>query len=132
MSVKLASLSRVPLFEGLDGPELESVAARTAERHVEPGTEVVRQGDPGAEFFVITAGALEIQIDGRRVNQLGPGSFLGELALLFEAPRNATAIAVEPTDLLVMEKADFNAVLAANPDVESKVLAVVAQRMRYR
>jgi voltage-gated potassium channel len=132
MSVKLEVLARVPLFEGLAAAELESVAARTREVRVDAGTEVIRQGDPGSEFYVITEGALDIRIDGRAVNVLKPGSFFGELALLFGAPRNATAVALEPTSLLVMDKDDFTALLAEQPAVEDKVLAVVAQRMRYR
>lgn len=132
MRGKLEFLARVPLFEGLEAGELESVAARTREVRVEAGTEVIRQGDPGSEFFVISGGTLEIRIDGRRVDVLEPPAFLGELALLFGAPRMASAVALETTTLLVMDKDDFTALLAQEPDVESKVLSVVAQRMRYR
>ena len=130
MSAKVQSLARVPLFEGLAPGELESVAARTREVQIDAGTELMRQGDTGSQFFVITAGALEIRIGGRAVNVLGPGNFLGELAILFGAPRNATAVALEATTLLVMGKEDFTALLEENPAVESKLLAVVAQRMR--
>jgi CRP-like cAMP-binding protein len=130
MNGKLDSLARVPLFEGLTTGELESLAARTREVRVDTGSEVIRQGDTGTAFYVITAGALEIRIDGRAVNVLRTGSFLGELALLFGAPRNATAVALEPTTLLVMDKEDFTALLAEMPSVENKLLAVVAQRMR--
>jgi CPA2 family monovalent cation:H+ antiporter-2 len=132
MSEKLESIGRIPLFERLAVEELELVAARTREVQVDTGTEVIREGDPGAEFFIITAGALEIRIGGRVVNVLRAGDFLGELALLFGAPRNATAVALEPTTLLVMDKEDFAALVGENPAVESKLLGVVAQRMRYR
>ncbi len=132
MSARRASLEGVPLFEGLAREELDALGPRLRERRVEAGTEIIRQGDQGTEFVVITAGRLEIRIDGRPVNALGPGAFLGELALLFGAPRNASAVALEPTSLLAMDKADFDALLAEHPDVESKVLAVVAQRLRYR
>ena len=132
MTGKLDSLSRVPLFQGLAAEELESVAACTRELRVDAGSEVIREGDPGTEFFVITAGALEIRVNGRAVNILRAGGFFGELALLFGAPRNASAVALEPTSLLVMDNDDFTALLAEKPAVESKVLAVVAQRMRYR
>lgn len=132
MSARFEALARVPLFGGLAPAELESVAAGTREVQIDVGTELMRQGEPGSEFFVITAGALEIQIGGRAVNILGPGDFLGELALLFGAPRIATAVALEATTLLVMGKEGFTALLAEHPAVESKLLAVVAQRMRYR
>ena len=132
MSVKLDSLGRVPLFEGLAEHELDSIAARTREVTVEAGTEVIRQGEPGANFFILIHGALEIRVGGRVVRHLGPGDFLGELALLFNAPRSATAVALEPSSLLVMESDDFHALLAEAPAIEEKVMAVVAERMRYR
>ena len=128
----MSALAHIPLFEGLDAGELESIAGRTREVQVAAGTEVVREGDPGTEFFVITAGALEIRMGGRPVDIRRAGEFIGELALLFGAPRNATAVALEPTTLLVMDKDDFAALLTEQPAVESKVMAVVADRMRYR
>jgi CRP-like cAMP-binding protein len=132
VSANLDSLAHVPIFAGLAAAELESVAARTREVQVAAGTEVVREGDQGTEFFVVTAGALQIRMGGRVVDVRRAGEFIGELALLFGAPRNATAVALEPTTLLVMKKDDFTALLTEQPDVESKVMAVVAQRMRYR
>ena len=80
--------------------------------------------------FQVNAG--EGQSERLRKPQAALGEFIGELALLFGAPRNATAVALEPTTLLVMDKDDFTALLAEQPAVESKVMAVVAQRMRYR
>jgi CRP-like cAMP-binding protein len=132
MSSRLSSLADVPLFQGLARGELESVAASMRELSVDAGTEVIREGDVGTEFFVITEGELEIRVGGRRVNVLRPGEFLGELALLFGAPRNATAIALGPATLLVMDTNNVTALPAEQPDVESRLLAVVAQRMRYR
>ena len=67
MSARRTSLEGVPLFEGLAGAELDALAARLRERWVEAGTEVIRQGDQGTELLVITAGSLEIRIDGRPV-----------------------------------------------------------------
>ena len=128
----MSAIARIPLFEGLDTGELESIAARTREVQVAAGTEVVREGEEGTEFFVITDGALEIRMGGRPVDMRRAGEFIGELALLFGAPRNATAVALEPTTLLVMDKDDFTALLTEQPAVESKVMAVVADRMRYR
>ncbi len=132
MSAKVDALGRVPLFEGLSATELDSVAAGVREVRADEGTELIRQGDPASEFFVVTEGALEIRVGGRVVNALGPGDFLGELALLFGAPRTATAVVTAPASLLVMDKDAFGALLADHPAVEAKVLATVAQRMRYR
>jgi CRP-like cAMP-binding protein len=132
MTARLETIGSVPLFEGLEQAELASLAERTRELTVATGAEVIHEGDQGSEFFVITAGSLEIRIGGRTVNVLGPGDFLGELALMFGAPRNASAIALEPTTLLALDKDDFTALMGEHPALESTVLAVVAQRMRYR
>ena len=132
MSTKVESLAGIPLFEGLDAEQLASVAEQMREARIETGTELIREGEAGTEFFVVTDGSLEITVRGRVVRMLGAGDFLGELALLFGAPRSATAVALEPTTLLVMEKEDFTALMNGQPDVETKVFAVVAERMRYR
>lgn len=126
------SLAQVPLFAELGSSELGWVASHTRTHRFLPGEEVIRQGEPGDEFFVILDGQLDILIDGRRVNVLRAGDFFGELALLFGAPRSATAVTTEDTTLLVMSSDDFEAVLREAPTVETKVLAAVAQRLRYR
>lgn len=132
MSTKIESLAGIPLFEDLDAEQLASVADSMRETRIETGSELIREGEAGTEFFVVTEGSLEISVRGRVVRLLGSGDFLGELALLFGAPRSATAVALEPTTLLVMEKDDFTALMNGQPEVETKVFAVVAERIRYR
>jgi inner membrane transporter RhtA len=129
---RLAALSRVPLFEDFSADELETVAARTRELRVEPGTTVIREGETGTDLFLIGEGSLEIAVDGRVVNTLRAGAFLGELALLFGGPRNATAVAAQPATLYVIGKDDFDALRSDHPRIDGKLLAVVAQRMRAR
>ena len=65
---RVAVLARVPLFDDFSADELQSVAARTRELRVEPGTAVMRQGEGGTDLFLIAEGALEITVDGRVVN----------------------------------------------------------------
>ena len=129
---RLAALGRVPLFDDFSAQELETVAACTRELQLEPGTAVIREGALGTDLFVVVDGALDISVDGRVVNTLRAGDFLGELGLLFGGPRNATAIASEPATLHVIGKEDFDALRAGHPRIDGKLLAVVAQRMRGR
>jgi hypothetical protein len=129
---RLVALARVPLFDDFSAEELETVAARTHELRVEPGTAVIREGERGTDLFLVADGTLEISVDGRVVNTLRAGDFLGELALLFGGPRNATAIAAEPATIYVIGKADFDALRGEHPRIDGKLLAVVAQRMRAR
>ena len=129
---RVAALARAPLFGDFSADELETVAARSRELRVEPGTVVIRQGAPGTDLFMVGQGALDITVDGRVVNTLRAGAFLGELALLFGGRRNATAVAVEPTILYVIGKDDFDALRSDHPRIDGKLLAVVAQRLRGR
>jgi inner membrane transporter RhtA len=129
---RVAALARVPLFDDFSADELETVAARSRELRVEPGTAVIRQGESGTDLFLVGEGALDITVDGRVVNTLRAGAFLGELALLFGGPRNATAVAAEAATLYVIGKDDFDALRSDHPRIDGKLLAVVAQRMRGR
>ena len=61
---------------------------------------------------------------------LGPGDFLGEIAILFNGIRTATAVASEPGSLLVLPKADFLELLAANTSIEDKILTTASERLR--
>ena len=61
---------------------------------------------------------------------LGPGDFLGEIAILFNSTRTATAVATEPGSLLVLPKADFLELLAANTSIEDKILTTASERLR--
>jgi inner membrane transporter RhtA len=129
---RIAALARVPLFDDFSAEQLGTVSALTRELRVEPGTAVIREGETGTDLFLVGEGALEITVDGRVVNTLRAGAFLGELGLLFGGPRNATAVAAEPATLYVIGKDDFDALRSEHPRIDGKLLAVVAQRMRGR
>ena len=76
-------------------------------RHYLPGDVVIRQGDRGAELFLVSDGGVKIERSGQEVARLGPGEFFGELALLSGNPRNATVIATDPLETYVLGEADF-------------------------
>jgi CRP-like cAMP-binding protein len=129
---KAEALSRVPLFSGLSAKEIAALAANTQERIADTGTVLTREGDDGDEFFVIGAGAVAITTEDRQLRQLGPGDYLGEIAILFGGTRTATATVAEPATVFVLGKADFLALLKEQPRIEDKILATVSERMRYR
>lgn len=130
--MRFEALANVGIFRDLTPEELSSLAERMRDEHAATGTEVIRRGDEGGEFYVLLDGTLEVHIDGRVVNRLGPGDFLGELAILFDLPRTATAVATSPCTLSVLARDDFTALMTRFPRIEDKILAVAAQRMRYR
>jgi inner membrane transporter RhtA len=128
----VAALARVPLFAGLSARDLGTIASVAEERDVPAGAHLTDQGGEGHEFFIVAAGEVDVTIDGREVRRMGPGEFLGEIALVFGGPRTATAVATAPTHLYVLGEAAFSSMLKKQPRIEDKILTSVAERMRYR
>jgi len=130
MDQKLELLRRVPLFARLDTKGLQEVGRLADEIDVRPGTELCREGRSGGEFFVIIDGSVAIERQGARVNTLGPGDFLGEIALVDGGPRTATATAESPARLLVVGHREFHTLLEDFPSVRLAVLEALAERVR--
>ncbi len=96
--------------------------------HYEAGEILFEQGDMGTCFYVIREGEVEVVIDGRRVALLGPGQYVGEMALLSNSPRNATVRATRSTDVLAVARNDFGRLLENLPELRAAVVAVARQR----
>ena len=129
---KVLALSRVPLFSGLSAKDLQAIASTAEERSAGTGEVLTREGDPGDEFFVISDGSVAITSEGRHLRTLGPGDYLGEIALVFGGTRTATATVEQPTSLFVVGKDSFLDMMKRQPRIEDKILTTVSERMRYR
>jgi CRP-like cAMP-binding protein len=127
---KVDLLRRVPLFAGLGDGDLREVARLADEVDVPAGTALTREGQLGHEFFVIVEGRARVDRNGRKVNELGPGDFLGEIALIDGRPRSATVTTEEPTRLLVLAHREFHSLLDDFPKIEGQVLQALADRVR--
>ena len=128
----VAALGRVPLFSGLSARDLAAIAAVAEEREVPAGQVLTEEGQPGDEFFIVADGEVEIRLHGREIRRLGPGGFLGEIALVFGGMRTATAIAARASRLYVLGQDAFTQMLRSQPRIEDKILTSVSERMRYR
>lgn len=124
----VAALGRVPLFAGLSPDDLATLAEVTSRRSLDVGIVLTREGEVGEEFFVIERGVVTISAQEQLLRTLGPGDFLGEIAILFGGTRTATAVATEAGSLLVLHKADFLELLAANTSIEDKILTTASER----
>jgi CRP/FNR family transcriptional regulator, cyclic AMP receptor protein len=127
---KLDLIARVPLFAGLNRREIEFLGKLMDDVDVPDGKVLTREGARGGEFFIVLEGSVRIERDGKELNRLGPGDFLGEIALIDQGPRTATAIADGPVRLMVLTSSAFNSMLSQNPGVETKILRVLASRVR--
>ena len=129
MDQKVELLSKVPLLAALDRRGLEEVARLADEVDLPEGRVVTRQGASAAEFFVIIDGSVRIDRDGEQLADLGPGDFFGELSLLGDIPRTATATCTTACRLLVVGHREFHSLLSEFPTIQSAVLESVAQRI---
>ena len=123
-------LAGVPLFSGLDKSGLAQIAKLADEVDLPAGRKLLQQGDNPHEFFLIVDGSVRIDIDGEQINTLGPGDFLGEIALIDGGQRSATATSVTPVSLLILGRREFNTLLNEFPDIRTSVLMALAQRVR--
>ena len=127
---QITLLSTVPLFEALNDRELELLSRRVRRLHAEPGDILVLEGQRGREFFVILSGQAAVMHDDDTVATLRTGDWFGELALLANAPRNATVAALTPMELFVLDDSEFGALLRELPQLARKLLAGMARRVR--
>jgi len=127
---QITLLSTVPLFEALNDRELELLSRRVRRLHAEPGDILVLEGQRGREFFVILSGQAAVMHDDDTVATLRTGNWFGELALLADAPRNATVAALTPMELFVLDDSEFSALLRQLPQLARKLLAGMARRVR--
>lgn len=147
-------LKHVRLFAGLSAQELETVAARGTVRNVRRNTVFIERGDTSTTLYLILSGKVKVyMLDGQRNEQVlrvqGPGEHLGELALLTDAVRTASAATLEASDLLVLSRREFVECLsdcpqialnldtsleerALSPDIGEKVAAQYRAWSRFR
>ncbi|HEY6709794.1 MAG TPA: cyclic nucleotide-binding domain-containing protein, partial [Actinomycetota bacterium] len=129
VTVGRSALERTPLFAGLDREHLDDVLAVGRRVSFEPGHAIVERGDPGDAMYIVLGGAAEVDVGGR-FHRLERGDFFGEMAVLAGKPREATVKAVEPVEALRIAADDFQAFLAANPQVAVGMLKSLVERLR--
>ena len=126
---KINLIKRVPLFEHCSRRELALIARIADELDLPAGKDLTREGEPGREFLVLLEGTAEVRRQGTKVASLGPGDFLGEIALLIDVPRTATVTTTSPARALVVTAHHFRQVLARSPETRVKLVEALAARL---
>lgn len=122
-------LSQVPFLKGADQELLEELMNELKPQVFVPGEKIFKIDEPGHALFFIHQGQVEIQArDHSRLALLEKGAFFGEMALISERPRMATAIAHGFCDIYVLEKSLFDKVMAAHPDFHLQLQKIGQQR----
>jgi hypothetical protein len=127
-------LRRVPLFEGLEPEDLQRIATSCIERFFPAGAALVREGELGAELFVLAEGSVRVvraEAGGgeRLIRRYEAGDHIGELAVLRERPRIASVIAEGDVRALVIEGESLKAILRERPEAAMAMLATLAERL---
>jgi signal transduction histidine kinase len=127
-------LKQIPLFAELDEPDLRKLCSLVGDVRLEPGEELFRQGGAGDLAYVIREGEIEISrfSDGREIPLAvrKAGEVIGEMALLEEAPRMASARARTPSLLLAIGRGELEQLLTSSPTAARSMLGTVMQRLR--
>ena len=109
----------------------EALAENQAELlRVEAGKIIFREGDPGDAVYVVLDGLVELRVNGQLVETVEPGGVLGEMALIEQAPRVATATARTACDLQPISEARFMSMIQQTPHFALQIMKVIASRLR--
>jgi hypothetical protein len=126
---RLELLGANPIFAPLPEPTLERLADALEAVRAATGQEVVRQGEPGDLFYLVKDGTLDVYVDGRKVQTLGPGESFGEIALLRNVPRTATVRAQSDAELYALGRRDFLGAVTGFAPSLSAAEAVIGMRL---
>lgn len=127
---RVVALHKVPIFAAVPGRVLASVAQRSSEMEVAPGTTFVVEGVIEDHLWVIVAGRVRIHRGELTLRESVPGDTVGELAALVPEPRSASATALEPTTLLRIDKPVLDELLSDNPGLTSAIITSLVKRLR--
>jgi CRP-like cAMP-binding protein len=128
---KAELLKRIPLFAECTKAELIEVAISADEREAPEGHKLTEQGKRGREFFLLVEGGVAVKRSGRKLADLGPGDWFGEIAILTYKPRTATVMTTSPVRLLVITDRAFRRLVETTPRIALKVLRNVAERLEH-
>jgi CRP-like cAMP-binding protein len=136
-SQTVLTLKQVPIFQGLTNKEFREIEKLIHERTFQPDEVIFKRQAPGEAMYVILSGKVEIVLglrDGNKqvLAELSEGDFFGELSLLDQEARSATAVATDYSTLLVFSQTDLLSLLERNPELGNKILLNLARVISAR
>ncbi len=126
---KIEYLSEVPLFSGFSKKELGEVARHVDRTDASAGTQLTQEGEMAHQFGIIVSGGASVMRNNRKLADLGPGDFWGEMALLLREKSSATVATTEDSTILVMHSRDFGHLLDQVPALARKLAVGLAARL---
>jgi HEAT repeat protein len=130
----LLFLKRIPLFSSMSLDQLRTIADHLAECHVQAGEEIFHEGDLSYDLYLIVSGKVDIVLPrgdtDRVIATLTSGDFFGEMANFEDRPRSATAVATEPTRLLMLSAERFRQIVLQEPAISFEIFRELCARLR--
>jgi CRP-like cAMP-binding protein len=126
----IETLRGLALFHDCSERDLKRIDRVSTRVRVESGRTLTREGRPGSEFFVLVEGAVTVTRREQTVNELGPGDAFGVISVVDRGARTATAVAAEPCELLVFNRAEFATLLTIVPRVGNELLRRAVVHLR--
>ena len=120
----------IPLFARVSKKGLRAIVSAATEIDVPAGHVLVREGEHGRELYVLVRGTATVTRGGRRLRELVPGDFFGEMAFLHPAPRTATVTARSDLRVMVLDSRAMDVVVEREPVVSRRLLETMADRIR--
>ena len=129
-------LRTVPIFSELGPADLDKLVRLAARKRYPKDGVIFFENEAGDTLFMVADGRIKVTIlgdDGREVilSVLGAGDFFGDMSLLDNEPRSATAIAADDSELLSLSRADFEGLMKENPGIMSTLIRVLSSRLRH-
>jgi MFS family permease len=126
---RLQLLQAIPIFSPLSPPVLERLAADLTPVQALENEEIIREGDHGDRFYVVSSGEVEVLVDGRPPRREGAGSYFGEIALLRDVPRTATVRAATDVELFALDRDEFLPAVTGHAGSVQAADAVIGTRL---
>lgn len=120
-------LGNVPIFASLKGDQIARLAQMLTPELFTPGERVIRAGDQGDKMYFIASGVVDVLVAPDPV-RLKSGDFFGEMALLNDKPRNADVVSASYTNMLVLKRRDFDALLKAHAGLRETIEEIARKR----
>lgn len=127
---RLARLRAIPMFADVPDDHLARIAGAMTESEAQPGHVLIQQGSAGSGLFVIEEGSVVVERPGRPEVELGPGEFVGDLALLTDqGTHRARVRARTPVRFVAIGRPEFARLLKEEPEIAVAMLPVLARRL---
>ena len=128
-NAKIDILRRVTLFSGCSKRELGEIARITDEIDLPAGKELISQGEPGRQFFVIFEGSVDVVQNGEKLPRRGGSEFFGEISLVSGSPATATVTTATEARALVITAQNFKTLLERSPAIQRRILHSFSERL---